>query len=225
MKKIVLFIASLVLLASCSVKTNEEKARELIEPQVKANLIKPESYEYAQMQLDSCFSDSQQNPELVVILIKVAELWKEYKDYSFEIERAETSMSIHAPSYGYQSAYDKQWQKRYKSEMEKAKRKAADAKDKIIQLFKDNKELFINTGTGKHEFIGWMAVIDYRAETAGGMKTMGEGLFYLNKDLTKITYRLTESEMTDIMKVMKAAEWDDIKYEFEDELKDIFAEE
>ena len=59
MKKVFFAITSLVLLVSCSVKTNEEKARELIEPQVKSNLIKPESYEFAQMQLDSCFSDSQ----------------------------------------------------------------------------------------------------------------------------------------------------------------------
>lgn len=45
---------SFALLASCSVKTNEEKARELIEPEVKANLIKPESYEFGKLQLYSC---------------------------------------------------------------------------------------------------------------------------------------------------------------------------
>ena len=42
MKKSLFTIIVLALLASCSVKTNEEKARELIEPELKANMIKPE---------------------------------------------------------------------------------------------------------------------------------------------------------------------------------------
>ena len=219
MKKI-LFAISLVLLASCSVKTNEEKARELIEAQVKSSLIKPESYEFAQIQLDSCFSDSQQNPEVIAFAMKVANLFNEYKDYTSDAERAESSMTIYAPSYGYQDAHSKQQQKKYKAEMEKARRKAADTKEQIIQLYRDNKKLFTAFQSGKHEFIGWMAVFGYRAETAGGMKTMGEGLFYLNKDLTEITNRFTEDDMRD----MQSADLDDLKYEFEDELKDIFGD-
>ena len=219
MKRFLLAI-SFVLLASCSVKTNEEKARELIEPLVKSSLIKPESYEFAQMQLDSCFSDSQQNPEVILFAQKMAKLYKEYKEYASEAERAESSMTIYAPSYGYQDTHSKQQQKKYKAEMEKAKHKAADAKEQIIQLYKDNKALFTAFQSGEHEFVGWMAVFGYRAETAGGMKTMGEGLFYLNKDLTEVTNRFTEEDMRD----MQSADLDDLKYEFEDELKEIFGE-
>jgi len=220
MRNALFLMSSLVLLASCSVKTNEEKARELIEPQVKSSLIKPESYEFAQMQLDSCFSDSQQNPEVIAFALKVAKLFNEYKGYASDAERAESSMTIYAPSYGYQSAHSAQQQKKYKAEMEKARRKAADTKDQIIQLYKDNKALFTAFQSGKHEFIGWMAVFGYRAETAGGMKTMGEGLFYLNKDLSEITARFTKEDMIE----MESADLDDLKYEFEDELKDVFGE-
>ena len=221
MRKVIFIISSLALLVSCSVKTNEEKARELIEAQVKSSLIKPESYEFAQIQLDSCFSDSQQNPEVIAFAMKVAKLFNEYKEYSSDAERAESSMTIYAPSYGYQSAHSAQQQKKYKAEMEKARRKAADTKEQIIQLYRDNKKLFMAFESGKHEFIGWMAVFGYRAETAGGMKTMGEGLFYLNKDLTEVTNRFTEDDMRD----MQSADLDDLKYEFEDELKGIFGEE
>lgn len=220
MKKVLLKTISLALLVSCSVKTNEEKARELIEPQVKSSLIKPESYEFAQIQLDSCFSDSQHNPEAIVFALKVAKLFDEYKGYMSDAERAESSMTIYAPSYGYQDAHSKQQQKKYKAEMEKAQRKAAAAKDQIIQLYRDNKKLFTAFQSGKHEFIGWMTVYGYRAETAGGMKTMGEGLFYLNKDLTEITNHFTEEDMRD----MQSADLDDLKYEFEEELKDIFGD-
>lgn len=208
MKKIVLFILIILILASCSVKTNEEKARELIEPQVKSSLIKPESYEFAQMQLDSCFSDSQQNPEVIAFALKVAKLFNEYKGYASDAERAESSMTIYAPSYGYQDAHSKQQQKKYKAEMEKAQRKAADAKEKILQLYKDNEKLFKAFESGKHEFIGWMVDFGYRAETAGGMKTMGEGLFYLNKDLSEITARFTKEDMIE----MESADLDDLKY-------------
>lgn len=220
MKQVLFAIVSLALLASCSVKTNEEKARELIEPDVKANLIKPESYEFAQIQLDSCFSNSQQNPETIMFALKVAKLFREYKKNSEDAERAESSMTIYAPTYGYQSAHDKQQQKKYKSEMEKAQRKAAAAKEQIIQIYKDNKQLFLSFESGKHEFIGWAASFGYRAETAGGIKTMGGALYYLNKELTEITHRFTEDDMMDI----QSADADDLKYEFEDELKEIFGE-
>ena len=220
MKKVFFAITSLVLLVSCSVKTNEEKARELIEPKVKSNLIKPESYEFAQMQLDSCFSDSQSNPEVIMFSLEVAKLYKEYKEYSEEAERAESSMTIYAPSYGYQSAHSAQQQKKYKAEMEKAQHKAANAKDKIIKLYKDNKQMFMNIRDGKHEFIGWTVIYGYRAETAGGLKTMGENLFCLNKDLTEITHGFTEDDL----QVMQSADFDDLKYEFGDELKDIYGD-
>jgi hypothetical protein len=221
MRKELFLMVSLALLASCSVKTNEEKARELIEPEVKASLIKPESYEFAQIQLDSCFSDSQHNPEAVVLALKVAKLFNEYKDYSEDAERAESSMTIYAPSYGYQSAHSAQQQKKYKAEMEKAQRKATAAKDQIIQLYKDNKQLILSLESGNHEFTGWAVSFGYRAETAGGMKTMGGSLFYLNKDLTQITHRFTEEDMS----LIQSAGIDDLKYEFEEELKEIFGEE
>lgn len=59
MKKGLFTFISLVLLAACSVKTNEEKARELIEPEIKSHLIKPESYEFAQMQLKELFGSEE----------------------------------------------------------------------------------------------------------------------------------------------------------------------
>ena len=221
MKKGLFAIISLALLASCSVKTNEEKARELIEPEIKSHLIKPESYEFAQMQLDSCFSDSQSNPDAIVFAAKVAKLWNEYKEYSSDAESAESSMTIYAPSFGYQDAHSKQQQKKYRAEMEKAKRKAADTKAKIIQLYKDNEKLFKNIYDGKHEFIGWMVTFGYRAETAGGMKTMGHALYYLNQDLSEVTHRFTDEDLMD----MQSADIDDLKYEFEDELKELFGSE
>ena len=96
MKKLIFTVIAFTLLTACSTKTNDEKARELIEPEVKANLIKPESYEFAQMRLDSCFSDSQQNPNVIAFALEVAKLFNEYNGYTSDAERAESSMTIYA---------------------------------------------------------------------------------------------------------------------------------
>ena len=227
MKKLIfslLAIVSLGFLVSCSTKTNEAKARELIEPEIKANLIKPESYELAQIKLDSCFSDSQYNPEVLTFAMNVAKLYREYKEFVSDAEDAESSMTIYAPSYGYQSTHSKQQYKLHKAEMEKAQRRAADKKDQIIKLYKDNKDFLIGMKSGKlrvgHEFIAWAVTFGYRAETAGGMKTMGGALYYLNKDMTEIIHRFTEDDMKD----MQSTDLQDINYEFENELKEIFGE-
>ena len=220
MKKFLFTAISLVLLASCSVKTNEEKARRLIEPQLKASLIKPNSYEFSQIQLDSCFSDdASHNADVVVFTMKVAKLYKEYKDYMSEAERAESVMTIYGSSYG-KSAHDKQQENKYKREMEKAQRKASMAKENILQLYRDNKSHFAELESVGHEFTGWVASLSYRAETAGGLKTMGSVLFFLNKELTEVTHLFTEEELMEI----KESGVEDISYEFEKELKEIRGE-
>ena len=221
MRKVLMAIFCLALLTSCSVITNEEKAREIIESDVKANLIKPESYEFAQIKIDSCFSDSQYNPKALAFAMSVAKLYREYKEYASDAERAESSMTIYAPSFGYQDAHSKQQQRKYKAEMEKAQRKAADTKAQIIQLYKENKDLLLNMESGKHDFIAWAVTFGYRAETAGGLKTMGGALYYLNKDMTEIIQRFTEDDMKD----MQTEDLQDIKYDFEEELKEIFGKE
>ena len=215
MKKCLFVTLSFLLLASCSVKTNEEKAREIIEPEVKSSLIIPESYEFAQLQLDSCFSDSKQNPKKIEIALKMAKMINDYKRFTYDAESAESSMAIYAPSYGDQSAFEKQQYKKYKTEIEKAKRKASNMKDLILKTFVEYKDMFGAYESGKHEFIGGRADISYRAETAGGLKTMGHVLFFLDKDLTKGTYRFDDEEMNSV----SYSNFEDFLYELEEDMR------
>ena len=221
MKKSLFTIIVLALLASCSVKTNEEKARELIEPDVKEHLIKPEKFEIAEFQLDSCFIDQPQNPDMIKFALNINKIYSEYKEYAEEAQRAESYMTIYEDSYGYQSAHSKLQVNKYRTEMEKTQRKASNAKDKILQMFKDNKQLLVDFNSGKHEFIGWSAVFSFRTETAGGHDTMGGAVYFLNKDLTKIIHRFTEDDLKDL----DESNLEDIKYEFEEELREIFEDE
>lgn len=221
MKNILFAVISLALLASCSVKSNEEKVRELIEPQIKASLIKPETYEFAELRLDSCFSNTQTDPKIMLLGMKVAKLYNEYKGYMSDAEQAESSMTLYAPSYGYQSAHSKLQQKKYKAEMERARRKAAEVKEQILQIYRSNKKLFVNLDSLDHEFVGWIASVGFRAETGGGTKTMSGNLFLLNKDFTEVIYQFSEQDITEF----RFANTDDLKYDFEKELREIFGEQ
>ena len=127
-------------------------------------------------------------------------------------------MTIYAPSYGYQDAHSKLQQKKYKEKMEKAQRKAVAVKEQILQSFKDNMELLMSMESPKREFVGWTAIFDYRAETAGGLKIMGQSLYFLNKDLTEITHSFSDEEMRDV----DPDKIQDIYYDFEKELQEVF---
>lgn len=102
--------------------------------------------------------------------------------------------------------------------MERAQRKASMAKEDILQLYSDNKKALLAVENGQHDFIGWAVSFSYRAETAGGLKTMGNTLFFLNEDLTEVTYSLTEEDMSFI----QSRGLEDFALEFHDELREIF---
>lgn len=216
MKKTFLLLISIALMASCSVKTNEEKARELIEPELKANLINPESYEFAKLQLDSCYSDDvQRSPLIILFSLKAAKLYNEYKGYVEEVDNAKSASDFYS-STG--SSMFKQDAAKNKANLEKAQRKADDAKQKILQLYKDNKPMFESFKNRKHELAGWAATLAYRAETAGGMKTMGTILYFLDKDFKEIVACITEEDQ----ELLHSADPNELKYEFEEEFKEIF---
>lgn len=221
MKNILFTVISLALLASCSVKSNEEKVRELIEPQIKASLINPETYEFAQLRLDSCFSNSRTDPKIISFFLKVAKLYSEYKGYMSDAERAESGMTVFSPSVMPPSALFKQQQRKYKAEMEKAQRKAAASKEQILQLYRNNKKLIMSMDTPSHELVGWAAEVSFRAETGGGTKTMSRAFFLINKDLTEVTHRLSDQDMTEL----ELVDFDELQYDFEKELQEIFGEQ
>lgn len=220
MKKII-YVISLVLLVACSARSNEDKALELIEPRLKAILNNPKSYEFISIRLDSCYSNSQMNPEMFVFATEISKLWKDYKEFSTEAETAESFMTIYAPSNGYQDAHTKQQYKKYKTDLDKSNKKKDAAKAKILQLYKDNKQLLINifqNNDTKGDFIGWVSNIRFRCENNAGMKRTLESFYFFDKSLETITHIFHQDDL----EVLQQKDLEDIQYEFEKELKDMF---
>ena len=89
MKKSLFTIIVLALMASCSVKTNEEKARDLIESFLKNSLYShyhynPEQYTHAKIKLDSCLRDHKKiNPEIKVYIGALKGKEKFYEKFGF----------------------------------------------------------------------------------------------------------------------------------------------
>jgi hypothetical protein len=132
-----------------------------------------------------------------------------------EVDQAESFMTIYDRPY---TSHDKLKKKQYMDEIYKAQLKAADAKEKILQLYKDNMKLFLNSESAEHTFTGWVASFSYRAETAGGKKRVFQDAFFLDKNLTKVTHHFSQF---DILKLTYSG-LEDLQYDLGEELNELF---
>ena len=137
-----------------------------------------------------------------------------------DAERALSLKSIYTPSRGFYSEHERVQYDKYNKEFGIAKRKADDRKAQIIDLFKSARDLVDESVNGEHKFSGWMGLLFYTAETAGGYESSGSKLFFLDKDLKKITYSFDEEEV----KVIDDNRIEDIQYEFEEDFKAVFGQ-
>lgn len=214
-KLLLLFVGALAMLSSCHTPTIEEKAKALIEADMKTRLVKPDSYMLSNLTVDSCFTDQPTNYEVVSIGLELSKKYAGYKEYKEQADRAEVEASI------FDSPYSRVQHKQAIEKFQKAKAVSDDLKAQILQIFKNNKEVITNLASGVHEFTGmYFAVLDYKAETNGGDVAGSEVLYYLNKDLTEIVASFTSQEFN----LYKIDALRDIQYEFAEDFKNLFAE-
>lgn len=221
MKKIFYILLSAILIfVSCSSPSPEEQAKKLMEQLTMKNLVKPDSYEFVDMKFDSCFYGSQISPEVFQFVIELSQLYSDYNEFKRKSNIAEQHLAIYAPSpYGYDSAINKLQRKQYQEEFDKANRKKEDNKAKILQLYKDNTDLIKAFANGGGEFTGFFGVLQYRAETNGGYKRNGEDLYFFDKNITNVVAAYSGDEFQDLSIL------EDINYEFEAELAELFNQE
>lgn len=209
---------SVLFFLSCSNPTPEEQAKKLMEQYAKNKLVKPDSYEFIDMKLDSCFYGSQVSPETFQFVLELGYLYNDYKRFKTKADGAETSLAIYSSSsFGYDSAFEKQKRKQYKEEFDKASKMKENYKEKILQLYKDNIDLLKAYANGGGEFTGYFGILQYRAETNGGTKRIGEDLFFFDKKITNVLSTYDGDDLRDLMIL------EDINYEFESDLAELFS--
>lgn len=147
MRKLLLVVVSLctiTLLWSCSQENKEDKARRLIEKELKSRLVKPETFEFADMKLDSCFTNDTNNKDYIIFYVHLCDLVSQYKEQKMNIEEAQEHAYIFRGNKIYIDKANRQ--------IKFAQNKIEDIKNKVIQAIKDFKKTTVTWKNGKREF-------------------------------------------------------------------------
>lgn len=169
MKK-VLFAVSVLALCSCG-KSNEDKAKELIEANLKTSMKDWSSYEFVEMsKLDSTFTTYLSTPEYDSLSKSISDL-----------ETKKMNLEIHSD---YPELYGKTRCKEMTDSIPVVEKLISDAKNKI----ETGKKRF------KREFNGWNTLFTYRGNNSFGAKIIGKTRFFFDKEVTEIVHTRDVSE-------------------------------
>ncbi len=216
MRKILFLCIGFALLTSCSNKTNEEKARDLIESFLENSIYRQycnlEDYKFAKLKLDSCYSDDESlNPKKMKFALELAKLFNEYKDYIYEAQRAEASKPKDELS-GLWCAQDEV--------ISIANEKASGVKKEIIELFRKNKDLFDDSQFSKHEFIGWVGVYGKTDIYTGNFSKHSSFIFFMDKDFKKVNENFSGKDI----ELLESVDIKRLRNEFGVDLGEVFSE-
>ena len=177
MKKIVYAILAIVMVA-CN-QSPEKKVNALIQESVKKSLYHPESYEAVETIIDSAFAPKD-DPAFYEKTLKIYHYAKDLQECTEEIQQAERSMNIWHSSY--MSEYARAEYNHAKQKHDDYILKEEKLKNKIRKAYE---ELWKIAETGR-QFIGFKATHKFRAKNNAGNTLMGENVYIMNEDLTKI---------------------------------------
>lgn len=214
MKKLLVILA--LIMTSCTL-SNEEKAEKLIEETLKEYLYHPDSYEPLSTRVDSMFIDVTTIEPIMEISDEIKDLMSKISRCEREIESAESSMDIWAPS-GYSSQFSRGEYARAKKEKEDAQSNLDKYTKKISGQLVSLKENVAKYHKG--EFTGWAVSHRFRSlNGAGSMTIPGEMIFFCDKEFTTCGgYEADKFE--DFVKTLKAVD----EATSDDDIMDYFKE-
>lgn len=190
MKKVCISILLMIfLLVSCG-NSPTDKAEALIEEDMVKNLYIPDSYESVETKVDSAFAPLD-SPELYYQISELLEMDDKTQEYENKVKHAKSSIAIWGNPYdAFSRNRHEESKAEYKEYMEKL-----NAIQKRIMKTADNIRKIVRQ---EPRFIGYKAVHRYRAKNNAGQVLMGNQLYILNGDLTKIiaSYDMESREYT-----------------------------
>lgn len=178
MKKVLLIVTAVMLLASCA-KSPEQKAEILIKEQLQKSLYHPDTYAPSGTQMDSAFAPFD-DPTFYEKTLKLAKLTIAANQFGEEANQAKSSMAIWAGPY--QSAFGRQSYREEKAKYEKAMENMEKAKKEATPLAEELKKL----SQGEKKFIGFKAIHSYRANNNAGQTVGGKAEFIFDPDVTNV---------------------------------------
>ncbi|MDY5686388.1 MAG: hypothetical protein SPF40_08990 [Prevotella sp.] len=180
-----LIVSLMCVLTSCS-KSPEQKAKELVGTEIKKKLYFPESYDLADLQVDSAFTPYD-DPEFIGLTKELVKLDKELFVANNDIKRVKEKMSIWSDV---ESSYSRSELNGLRDELETAQEKydaVMSEGQKVVGKIKKR----INESP---KFIGFKAIVSYRAKNNNGDILMDNVFVVFDKNVENVTYMIQGKE-------------------------------
>ena len=179
-----------LVLVACS-QSQEQKAEVLIKESLKKSLYKPETYKPVETKVDSAFAPYD-DPSFFEELAELGKMNSEYEELEEKAKRAKSSMAIWSGPY--QTAYGRNEYQEAKEEYDEANAKI----DKLKTKGKKQYEKVISMLQGERKFIGFKALHNYRADNNAGNTLIGNTIFFIDENFTKVHYSMEAEEYNQV---------------------------
>lgn len=189
-----MIVSFVCLLASCS-KSPEQKVKDLVGAEIKKHLYIPESYDLADVKIDSAFAPYD-NPEFIELTQELVKKRQEVEDAETDIKYAKSSISIWGNPF---SSYSRNSLNEAREDLKTAQAKEEKAISEAKKLGKKIKKQMDNSP----EFIGYKAYVSYRAKNNNGDILMSEVFAVFDKNIENITYIIEGKDYEQYQEVLK----------------------
>ena len=189
---IIMALTAIFILSGC--KSKEEKALEIIKNEMFKTLYDFESYQPIETKIDSAFLSAYTDSVIIKHGYILNEFLKDANEALKEIKEANRDMGIWSDSY---SSYGREQNYEAKEKADKGLKKA-NLYIEIMNAQSDTiKQLVQNI---KPDFYGWKVTHKFRCKTKGGNSTIGDYIYYFDKNVKNIIYQ-EDTEDEDLVKI------------------------
>ena len=189
-----IIVSFVCLLASCS-KSPEQKVKDLVGAEIKKHLYIPESYDLADVKIDSAFAPYD-NPEFIELTQELVKKGQEVEEAETDIKHAKSSISIWENPF---SSYSRNSLNEAREDLKTAQAKEEKAISEAKKLGKKIKKQMDKSP----EFIGYKAYVSYRAKNNYGDILMSEVFAVFDKNIENITYIIEGKDYEQYQEVLK----------------------
>ena len=191
------FIASFIcILASCS-KSPEQKVKDLVENEIKKHLYIPESYDLADVKIDSAFAPYD-DPKFIELVKDLLTKTQEVEDAENAVKRAKSSVSRWS-DHPFPDSYSRNSLNEARSDLKEAQTKEEKAMSAARKLGDKMKEQMDKSP----KFIGFKASILYRAKNNYGNIVMESVFAVFDENIENITYMLDGNDYEQYQETLK----------------------
>ena len=189
MKRIFYWALGVFVLVSCS-KTPEQKAEALVKENVKKVLLKPDTYDPIETEIDSVYSPYN-DPDFYKEVTNFSKLLSELPDCEKALEDAKEKMFLY--DLKYTNSYFTEKYHKAKIKYEEAIKKHIKLKEKIQNKYEEIAAKI----RGNNAFSGYAICHSFRANNNDGETSINNYFIFVDKNIENVLFALSEYELNE----------------------------